>query len=43
MDDEFLLPSERLEVGDEMARGCFGAVSNAKLYGDGGRCVLPVP
>jgi hypothetical protein len=33
MDDEFLLPSDRLEVGDEIARGSFGAVSKAKLYG----------
>jgi hypothetical protein len=33
MDDEFLLPSDRLEVGDEMARGSFGAVYRARLYG----------
>jgi hypothetical protein len=33
MDDEFLLPRDRLEGGDEIARGSFGAVSKAKLYG----------
>ena len=32
MDDEFLLPNDRLEVGDEIARGSFGAVCKAKLW-----------
>jgi hypothetical protein len=33
MADEFFLPNNRLEVGDEIARGSFGAVSEAKVYG----------
>jgi hypothetical protein len=33
MDDEFLLPNDRLEVGDEIARGSFGAGFKAKLFG----------
>jgi hypothetical protein len=33
MDDELVLPSDRLVVGDEIARGSFGAVSKARLYG----------
>jgi hypothetical protein len=31
MDDEFVLTSDRLEVGDEIARGSNGAVCKAKL------------
>jgi hypothetical protein len=33
MEDELVLPSDELEVGDEIARGANGAVHTATLYG----------